>query len=81
MTNDAKLGLLAGLAAVLLMAVVYCRKQQPADDPPGTLPAPKQTAPLPPPPVSVVPKSAWTPGTPSRTPPLSADPLFHGPSD
>lgn len=73
MTSDAKLGLLAGLATVLLIAVVYHRKQQ-SD---GTLPArdnpPKVSTPLPPP-VSVVPRFASEPD-PNATP---VDPLLRG---
>lgn len=53
MSGEAKLGLLAGIAAVLLIAVVSYRKNQPAfTPPPGTIPAP-QSAPVSPPAVSL----------------------------
>lgn len=68
MSNDGKLGLLAGVAAVLLIAVVYHRKNQVAGPPPGSLPTPQRTAAPAPPPVSVMPKP--------NALPTPADPLL-----
>lgn len=65
MSSEAKLGLLAGIAAVLLIAVVSYRKPQLPSAPPGVIPAPK-SAPLPPPAVSL----------PQRAPALASDPLL-----
>ena len=81
MTSDAKLGLLAGVAAVLLIACVYHRKPQPAGSPPGSLPAPKSATTLPPPPVSVSPRPTAVPGPDFTAHPNPADPLLRGPAD
>ena len=63
MSSDAKLGLLAGIAAVLLIAVVYHRKPQTSPSPAGNMPATNGVNA--PPEVSVVP----------RVHTLSTDPL------
>ena len=81
MTSEAKLGLLAGVAAVLLIAVVYHRKPQPAGSPPGSLPAPKSAAVLVPPSVSVSPRPNAVPGPDFTAHPNPADPLLRGPAD
>ena len=80
MSSDAKLGLLAGVSAVLLIAVVYYRQPQPTGSPPGPTPQPKATTALPQPPaVSVVPRPS-TPATPGLSlPPGSGDPLLRAP--
>jgi len=65
MSSEAKLGLLAGVAAVLLIAVVSYRKHQPMTAPPGAIPVPK-SIPVPPPAVSL----------PQRPPDLATDPLL-----
>ena len=46
MANDAKMGLLAGLATVLMIAVVYYQKA-PASANPASLPGVKRSAPRP----------------------------------
>ena len=67
MSNDGKLGLLAGIATVLLIAVVSYRKSQSVGPPPGLLPTPQRSAvPQTPPAVSVIPSmnSIQSPGDP-----------------
>lgn len=71
MSNDGKLGLLAGVAVVLLVAVVAHRKglvtAAPTEPPPA-----RASVALPPAPVSVVPGANPTP---------NADPLLRGATD
>ena len=62
MSSDAKLGLLAGVAAVLLIAVVSYRKPPLESAPPSSIPAVKSV----PPPLSL----------PQRPPVLASDPLL-----
>lgn len=71
MSNDGKLGLLAGVAVVLLVAVVAHRKGLTTPAPLNATPA-KASVGLPPPPVSVVPGANPTP---------NADPLLRGSTD
>jgi hypothetical protein len=75
MPNDAKLGLVAGMAMVVLIAVIFFRKDPAAAQPaPPVFPAPNAVAPEPPPLPKTSPTLPSDNAIPALPPPMLPDP-------